>query len=205
MLSISHKILLTLLITSIAGCANKRQPKDINNICEIFDSNPKWYKAAKKSSAKWGGPIHLPMAIIHQESSFKANARPSMQYFLGFIPKGRASNAYGYSQALKGTWADYQKSIGSKYKDRDNFANAFDFIQWYMHNTYTRNSVSKWDGYGQYLNYHEGHSGYARGTYQSKQWLLNTAKKVDTRSKQFSSQLAGCKAQLDSKRSGWFW
>ena len=205
MLSISHNFLLILLLASIAGCATKRQPKNINNICEIFDSNPKWYKAAKKSSEKWGGPIHLPMAIIYQESSFKANARPSMQYFLGFIPKGRASNAYGYSQALKGTWADYQKSIGSKYKDRDNFASAFDFIQWYMHNTYTRNNVSKWDGYGQYLNYHEGHGGYARGTYKSKQWLLNTAQKVDTRAKQFSSQLAGCKAHLDSKRSGWFW
>ena len=204
MLSISRPLLLLLTLLLVTGCASKRQPKNINNVCEIFDKNPRWYKSAKKSSQKWGGSIHLPMAIIYQESSFRAKARPPMQYFLGFIPTGRASNAYGYSQALKSTWAEYQKSIGSKYKDRDNFSSAFDFIQWYMHNTYTRNNVAKSDGYGQYLNHHEGHGGYARGTYQSKQWLINTAKKVDARSKQFSVQLAGCKARLDSKKSGWF-
>ena len=198
------RVLLVAIVLMLSGCASKSQPKNINNICEIFDNKPKWYKAAKKSSEKWGGPIHLPMAIMYQESSFKAKARPPMEYFLGFIPKGRASNAYGYSQALKSTWAEYQESIGSKYKDRDNFANAYDFIQWYMHNTYSRNKVSKWDGYTQYLNYHEGHGGYSRGTHQSKQWLLNVAKKVDARSKQFSAQLAGCKARLDSKRRGWF-
>ena len=203
MLSIIRISLISILLI-ISGCASKSQPKNINNICEIFDSKPKWYRAAKKSAEKWGGPIHLPMAIMYQESSFRANARPSMQYFLGFIPKGRASNAYGYSQALKSTWAEYQKSIGTRFKDRDNFSNAYDFIQWYMHNTHTRNNVSKSNGYAQYLNYHEGHAGYSRGTYQSKQWLLNVAKSVDARSKQFSSQLAGCKARLDSKRSGWF-
>ena len=198
------RVLMIAVVLILSGCASKSQPDNINNICEIFDNKPRWYKAAKKSAEKWGGPIHLPMAIMYQESSFKAKARPPMEYFLGFIPKGRASNAYGYSQALKSTWAEYQDSIGSKYKDRDNFANAYDFIQWYMHNTYSRNKVSKWDGYAQYLNYHEGHGGYSRGTHQSKQWLLNVAKKVDTRSKQFSAQLAGCKARLDSKRRGWF-
>ena len=198
------RVLMIAVVLILSGCASKSQPNNINNICEIFDNKPKWYKAAKKSAEKWGGPIHLPMAIMYQESSFKAKARPPMEYFLGFIPKGRASNAYGYSQALKSTWAEYQDSIGSKYKDRDNFANAYDFIQWYMHNTYSRNKVSKWDGYAQYLNYHEGHGGYSRGTHQSKQWLLNVAKKVDARSKQFSAQLAGCKARLDSKRRGWF-
>lgn len=205
MFCINRDFLLVLLLVSLTGCVTKPQPKNINNVCDIFDSHPKWYKSAKKSSEKWAGPLHLPMAIIYQESSFKAKARPPMQYFLGVVPTGRASNAYGYSQALKGTWTEYQKSVGSKFKDRDNFANAFDFIQWYMHNTYTRNNISKWDGYGQYLNYHEGHTGYARGTYQTKQWLLNTAKKVDARSKQFSTQLAECKARLDSKKSGWLW
>ena len=145
-------LLLIVLVLIITGCASQRQPSNINNICEIFENKPSWYKSAKKSAAKWGGPIHLPMAIMYQESSFKAKARPPMEYFLGFIPKGRASNAYGYSQALKSTWAEYQNSIGSKYKDRDNFSNAYDFIQWYMHNTYSRNKISKWDGYAQYLN-----------------------------------------------------
>ncbi|MFT5655187.1 MAG: hypothetical protein ACI9XU_000902, partial [Arenicella sp.] len=155
------------------------------------------------SAAKWGGPIHLPMAIMYQESAFKRKARPSMQYFLGFIPTGRASNAYGYSQALESTWAEYQQEAGSMFSDRDNFANSFDFIQWYMHKTHVRNKVSKWDAYAQYLNYHEGQGGYSRGTYKKKTWLLNVAKRVDRRSKQYSSQLLSCKKSLE-RSSGWF-
>ena len=126
-----------------------------------------------------------------------------MQYFLGFIPTGRASDAYGYSQALSSTWAEYQKEIGSSFKGRDNFANAYDFILWYMHKTYTRNGVSKWNAYAQYLNYHEGQGGYSRGTHNSKQWLLNVAKRVEKRAKKYSAQLVFCREQLD-KNKGWF-
>ena len=195
--------LLIVIFIFLAGCASK-PPKNITNICDIFESKPHWYKAAKKSSKKWGGPIHVPMAIIYQESSFKAKARPKMEYWLGVIPKGRASNAYGYAQALKGTWGDYEKEVGSPYKDRDNFGNAYDFVQWYMHKTNQRNKVSKWDAYAQYLNYHEGHGGYARGSYKNKQWLLGVAQKVDARSKQYSTQLSQCSARLDKKARRWF-
>jgi len=176
---------------------------DTNNICSIFKARSSWYKAAKKSTERWGGSITLPMAIMYQESSFKHDAKPPMQYFLGFIPTGRASDAYGYSQALKSTWAAYQKEVGSRFRDRDNFANAFDFIQWYVHKSYTVNGASKWDYYAQYLNYHEGQGGYSRGTYRNKKWLLQVAQKVDQRAKRYSSQLAQCEAQLARKRS-WF-
>ncbi len=195
-------VLSGMLAAALTSCASA-PPASPNNLCHIFEDKPHWYKAAKKSAAKWGGPIHLPMAIMYQESSFKRKARPSMQYFLGFIPTGRASNAYGYSQALESTWADYQKEAGSMFSDRDNFANAYDFIQWYMHKTHTRNKVSKWDAYAQYLNYHEGQGGYSRGTYKAKAWLITVAKRVDRRSKQYSTQLLSCKKSLD-RSSGWF-
>lgn len=188
----------------LAGCASKKAPNNLSDICTIFENKPNWYKAAKKSTKKWGGPIHVPMAIIHQESRFKANAKPEMQYFLGIIPKGRASNAYGYSQALKSTWGEYEKEVGSRYKSRDNFTHSMDFVLWYMNKTYQRNQVSKWDAYAQYLNYHEGHGGYSRGSYNNKQWLLNVAKKVDTRSKQYAAQLKTCTQKLDKKSRSWF-
>jgi len=188
----------------LSGCASKKAPDNVANICDIFDAKPRWYRAAKKSTKKWGGPIHLPMAIIYQESSFNAKARPKMEYFLGLFPKGRASNAYGYSQALKGTWAEYEKEVGSRFKSRDDFADAIDFVLWYMDKTYQRNQVSKWNGYAQYLNYHEGHGGFARESYKSKQWLINVAKRVDARSKQYSTQLSQCKDRLDKNTRGWF-
>jgi len=189
----------------LGACVNSRSSLDnTNDLCRIFEDRSAWYKSASKSAKKWGGPIHLPMAIMYQESSFKHNAKPPMQYFLGFIPTGRASDAYGYSQALKSTWAQYQKEVGSRFKDRDNFANAYDFIQWYMHKTYERNGVSKWDYYAQYLNYHEGQGGYSRGTYKNKQWLLNVARRVDQRAKQYSAQMNQCKERLDRNKNSWF-
>ncbi|MFT4635538.1 MAG: hypothetical protein ACI854_002451 [Arenicella sp.] len=199
--------LLLCLMASIglSSCATKPVSSSATeNICKLFQEKPNWYRHAKVSVDKWGGNIHVPMAVMYQESSFKSDARPPMAYLLGFIPQGRASDAYGYSQALKSTWGEYEKAIGKRSADRDNFADAFDFILWYMDVSQKRNGVSKWDAYAQYLNYHEGQGGYARGSYKSKQWLLNVAKKVQTRSKRYSSQLAQCKAELDSAKKGWF-
>jgi hypothetical protein len=73
-----------------------------------------------------------------------------------------------------------------------------------MNVTYQRNGVSKWNAYDHYLNYHEGQGGYSRGSHLNKKWLLNTATRVNARSKKFASQLTECRAELDSRKSGWF-
>jgi len=198
-------IALTLiLVTGLTACATSRQPSNVGDVCAIFKENPRWYRSAKKSVERWGGPIHVPMSIIYQESTFKAKAKPGMEYFLWVIPTGRPSDAYGYAQALKSTWREYERAIGSGSPDRDNFADAFDFVLWYMNKSHQRNAVSKWDAYSQYLNYHEGQGGFARGTHLKKQWLLNTAKRVDARSKRFAAQLGQCRATLDQMKRGWF-
>lgn len=196
--------LVTLTLVFLSACGTKPQPRTISNVCEIFKENPSWYRSAKRSLAKRGGNLHVPMAIIYQESSFKAKARPPMNYFLGIVPTGRASNAYGYAQALKSTWGEYERDAGSRWRNRDDFGDAFDFVLWYMDKSYQRNAVSKWDGYAHYLNYHEGQGGYARGSYKSKAWLVNTAKVVDARAKRYASQLNACRAELDAMKRGWF-
>jgi len=192
------------ILLLLSACATPPQPRIISNVCEIFKENPSWYRMAKRSVANRGGNLHVPMAIIYQESSFKAKARPSMKYILGFIPKGRASNAYGYAQALTGTWSEYERDVGSKWRSRDDFGDAFDFVLWYMDKSYQRNAVSKWDAFAHYLNYHEGQGGYSRGSYKSKTWLINTAKKVDARAKRYASQLSKCRVELDGMKRGWF-
>ena len=199
---LAGRLLLMACISLVAACASS-PPASPDNICRIFEEKPKWYKAALASADKWGGPIHLPMAIMYQESGFRRKAKPPMQYFLGVVPTGRASDAYGYSQALKSTWAEYQNEVGSRFRDRDNFASAYDFIQWYMHKTYNRNGISKWNAREQYLNYHEGQGGYSRGSHENKQWLLSVAQRVEQRSKKYSAQLALCRDQLDRSK-GWF-
>ena len=204
MLQLRTCILMCAVLLSVAGCASKAKPKNIDNVCAIFKDKPHWYRAAKKSAERWGGPIHVPMSIMYQESSFRAGAKPKMQYFLWVIPTGRPSNAYGYAQALKSTWKEYEKAVGSRSPDRDDFRDAIDFVFWYMNTTHQRNGISKWDAYGNYLNYHEGQGGYSRGTHLKKQWLLNTAKRVDARSKRYATQLGQCRSELDKQKRRWW-
>ncbi|GAA0857634.1 hypothetical protein GCM10009114_24140 [Aliiglaciecola litoralis] len=177
-------------------------PQDINNICKIFEEKSSWYDAAQDMKDKWGVPIHVPMAMMYQESSFRATALPSRDYvFFGLIPWGRISSAYGYSQAKTPTWADYIRETNNSGADRDDFDDAIDFMGWFISKTYKVNGISKWDAYGQYLNYHEGWGGFKRKTYRRKAWLVAVAKKVNTRSLQYAKQLKTCEEDL---QKGWF-
>ncbi len=178
-------------------------PAEPDNLCAIFEEKQDWYEAALETRERWGAPVHIPMAIMYQESSFRYDAAPPMEYVLWIIPVGRASNAYGFSQAKTPVWEEYQEETGNHFADRDDFEDAIDFVGWYMNRSAKMNKVSKWDAYAQYLNYHEGQGGYRRGTYQSKTWLKQVARKVEARAKRYSEQYWGCKDELDS--GWWFW
>ena len=78
-------MVLVVLCALLFGCVSS-PPQQPDNICAIFLEKPKWYKAAKRSANKWGGPIYLPMAIMYQESSFRGKARPAMKYFFRSDP-----------------------------------------------------------------------------------------------------------------------
>ncbi len=149
------RLALLLCLLALAGCASTRPPGDPENICAIFREKPDWHDAALKVQEKWGAPVQVPIAMMYQESSFRHDALPPRYYFLGFIPWGRVSSAYGYAQAKDETWSDYKREAGGWFSSRDNFADSLDFMGWYMSKTQRINGVSKWDAYGQYLNYHE--------------------------------------------------
>ncbi|WP_344956791.1 hypothetical protein [Zobellella aerophila] len=191
--------MLAALVVFLVGCATS-PPRNPEDLCAIFEQHDDWHKAAKNSQEKWGVPVHVMMATMYQESSFRHDAQPPMRYFL-FIPYGRASSAYGYPQAKDETWADYQRESGNGWSSRDDFADAIDFMGWYMSKTHRINGVSKWDAYQQYLNYHEGWGGYRRGSYRQKQWLLNVSRRVDSRAQRYAKQYWQCKEELNS---GWF-
>lgn len=194
-------IIVTVLLLNLLACASL-PPDTPGDLCNVFSENKGWYRAANKAAKKWGGNIHVPMAIMYQESAFEARAKPPMRYFLWVIPRGRASDAYGYPQALGNTWANYQREAGSRFSRRSNFSDSIDFIQWYMHHTARENQIPKHDAYRHYLNYHEGQGGYARGTHKRKQWLLNAARRVEQRAQQYSVQLNQCRSSLERK---WYW
>ena len=64
---------------------------------------------------------------------------------------------------------------------------------WYMTNTLERNGIPLHDARNQYLAYHEGHTGYARGSYNSKPWLIRIAGEVASRAQTYQLQLASCR------------
>lgn len=185
----------------LGSCAN-RPPSNVDDLCAIFEERPAWYRAALASTEKWGTPVHVQMAIIRQESTFRFDARPPRRKILGFIPGPRASDAYGYAQVKDATWDWYRDKTGNRRADRDDFADAIDFVGWYTNLTQRTLGVSKWDPYNQYLAYHEGHGGYQRGTFRAKGWLTEIARKVDYRAKEWGAQLRRCEDDLDD---GWWW
>lgn len=197
------RVALALLVLALAGCVTA-PPENVDDICTIFEERDDWYDAAKESRARWGVPITVMMAIMHQESRFVASAKPPRRMIWGFIPGPRPSDAYGYSQAKNSTWEWYQKSAGNYGADRDNFDDAIDFIGWYCHTSEEQVGIATNDTFRQYLAYHEGHGGYRRKTYRSKSWLVDVARKVDARAKRYNSQLAGCREQLEA-RPWWQW
>ncbi len=146
----------------------------------------------RTTQRKWGVPVYVQMATIHQESKFIGNARTPHQFALGIIPMGRQSSAYGYSQALDGTWEEYQKEQRQRGARRDRIDDATDFMGWYMTGTYERLGVPLSDARNQYLAYHEGRTGFARQSYQDKPWLMDVAQNVAERAEMYQFQLASC-------------
>ena len=191
-----------LCVTLLLSCASS-PPNDIDNICSIFKEKGGWYENAQSSEKRWGTPIQVQMAIIRQESSFRDDAQPARRKLLGFVPWTRPSSAYGYPQAKDGTWDWYIKKSGNSGADRDDFADAVDFVGWYTDMSQRKLGISKWDAYNQYLAYHEGHGGYQRKTYQSKGWLKPVARKVDQQARRYSSQLKGCRKELEKSWTLW--
>jgi hypothetical protein len=74
-------------------------------------------------------------------------------------------------------------------------------VGWYTHVSHKTAGISKWDPYNQYLAYHEGQTGWRRGTYRKKTWLKQTARKVDHRAREWGAQLQRCEKDLDD---GWW-
>ena len=182
-----------LLFLASCGGGDFKAPRNLDDACAILAQRPGYLKALKKTERRWGVPASVQMAAIYQESKFIGNARTPHRYALGVIPMGRQSSAYGYSQALDGTWEEYQKSEGGRGSKRDRIEDATDFMGWYMNQSSERLGISKSDAEAQYLAYHEGRTGYVNKTYLGKPWLIEVAAAVEARAVMYESQLARCR------------
>lgn len=187
------RALIALLVLASCGGGQSTAPRGLDDACVIVQQRPEYLRAFRATERRWGVPVHVQMATIHQESKFISNARTPFRYAAGVIPMGRQSSAYGYSQALDATWEEYQRETGRHRARRDRIKDASDFMGWYMTTTNKRNGVALTDARNQYLAYHEGQTGFARGSYNSKTWLVQVAGNVDARANMYATQLAGCR------------
>jgi len=145
------------------------------------------------------------MAIMYQESGFDAKARPPRTTCLFIFPGPRPSTAYGYPQAVEETWKKYARSTGNWGADRDDFADAVDFIGWYCHVSHKECRIDKNDAYNLYLAYHEGQAGFLRKTHQKKTWLRQVANKVERRARTYRTQLSSCEGEFRKKGRCCLW
>ena len=120
------KLAIVMLVASCGGGGgNFKAPRDLDNACSIVAQRPAYLRAMKAAERRWGVPVAVQMASIHQESKFVGDARTPHQYAMGIIPIGRQSSAYGYSQALDGTREEYLKATGKRRARRDHIRDAY--------------------------------------------------------------------------------
>ena len=189
------------MLLLVAGCASA-PPDRTDDLCRLFDDNPKWYDYARESEERWGTPIAIQMAFVRQESSFRRAARPPRTRLFGFIPWRRPSTAYGYAQAQNPVWGEYTDDAGSLFARRTHMRHALDFIGWYNNNTHERLGISKNNARHLYLAYHEGHTGYRRRNWENNQTLLRATSRVERTAQNYAAQLDECEERFQCRR---FW
>lgn len=140
----------------------------------------------------------MMMAILFQESSFRAGTRPPRRWHFGFIPGRRPSSAHGYAQAVDATWEQFESEIGRR-ASRRRFADAAEFVGWYASELTDLLRLGRGDAASLYLAYHEGPGGYSRGSHLGKPGVLRSAGRVSARAGRFASQLEACRPALDRR------
>lgn len=180
----------------LLGACAPAPPSHQLNICSIFREYPRWYWAAKAARHRWGVPISVQMAIIHEESHYCADAQPPRKKLLGFIPWSRPTTAEGYTQAVNDTWRHYLLATGRNRASRSSFSSATDFVGWFAHRAHRKLGISYDNAEALYLAYHEGLIGYQERTYFRKPWLIHVARKVHYMADRYRYQLLQCEASL---------
>lgn len=189
------KMVLVALALGLSGCATR--PHSINNVCAVFEQQDgwitNWQRSAKAAERQHGIPMAILMATIRKESGFQSNARPPRTKLLGFIPWKRQSSAYGYAQALDGTWEQYKRERGGFSASRSKFADAVDFVGWYHGKTVSTYGVAPNDAYSLYLAYYSGWSAFGKGSWRSNASLKRTARDTALMAQSYERQMASCR------------
>ena len=188
-----------MIFVFVSSCSvGSRTPVDQNDACSILKDNRSWKRYLIKTHKKWNVKPSLVLSFIKTESNFRPRARTQRKYFLGLVPTGRISSAYGYAQALDGTWERYEKATNRRFARRNKFSDAVDFIGWYVNKTTTLLKIPKNDAYRQYLAYYKGWGDYKN--YSKDKKAIIYARSVKETASKYRKQLTLCRKNLDKNK-----
>ena len=181
-----QKLAIIATVMLVSACATS-PPEQTDNVCDIFRESldgtlmPRNPAPAGEYPFQYRWPMHQESRFVATPSHLARNcgfhSRPSPLRFLWLFA--------GQKQHLE--W--YQRSTGNYGADRDDFGDAIDFIGWYNNVSNEQLGIDKQDAFRLYLAYHEGHGGYRKQSYRSKEWLVDVARKVDRQANRYNSQL----------------
>ncbi|HAH70293.1 MAG TPA: hypothetical protein DCL74_00625 [Succinivibrionaceae bacterium] len=183
------KKLLTAAVAAFffTGCSSQ-PPANSNNLCSVFQDKDGWYVAAHKVHAKYGIPIDTAMAILAQNSKLSTQDNGLFDGLTSAVGLGNE----GFLVVSDEIWQQYKDEAGTFLSDRGSFADALDFMGWYMNKAKERSGVALCDAYNQYIVYREGFEAFNARTYTAKDWLLKEASEVRTRASEYRQQLLRC-------------
>ena len=194
---LNRNLIYFIIFFFVVSCSSV--PKYPSNACKIFGENYLWYKSIKKSSEKYGAPIHIILAFVNKESGFNRWAKPKRTKLFKIVPYKRPSSSFGYSQAVNKTWELYKNETNNPLALRARFKDSVMFIGWYIKKTNKINKIPFNDAYRQYLNYYLGWGSYAKKTYKTNKKAILLAKGVQNQAKIYKGQLKECEKSLNNK------
>ncbi|MDN5249175.1 MAG: hypothetical protein QWI73_03660 [Alphaproteobacteria bacterium] len=188
--------LVFIILTFLTSCTSPHIT-NTGNACTIFAQGHSffgdWYQQTKTASDKYKIDMPILLATIKAESSFRSTAFSKRQYLLGIIPWGHISSAFGYAQALDGTWRLYKLRTGNVAASRSSFGDAIDFIAWYHRTSAMKAGINPHNAYELYLSYHMGWSAFAKsGPQGASPKLRQLAHNVAIQANIYAQQLRSC-------------
>lgn len=143
--------------------------------CALLDNHEGWREDLEQASETWGISKGAILAIIDQESRFRANASNGVNY--------------GYAQSNPQTWNWFRREAGRPSASRTDFGDSAHFIGWHFKTMSKRLGLSMDNVAGQYLVYKMGEGGYrARGNSGGSAH----SRQIAVRATMFDYQLTDC-------------
>jgi hypothetical protein len=155
-----------------------------SDACALLAARPGWDDALRAAQERWNVSPGSVLAIIDQESRFRADARGQ-----GAGGANPARN-FGYAQANLRTWNWFVRDSGWEGStSRTDFEASAQFVGWHFATMSGRLRIGRDDVERQYLAYKMGEGGYRRGAPAASRRLAAT---IAARARRHDAALAGC-------------